>query len=126
MNSVPAELLYALIFGAMLLLQHLMKRFGGPSKPADALQEAPDPEQFAPERERPVSSQWGRVPEVPAVLLGAAEWDARLQAPAARAVVARRRPASRSLLGGGQNLRHVIVGMTLLGPCRGQEPHENR
>ena len=126
MNSVPAELFYALIFGVMLLLQYLMKRFGGPSKPADALQEAPDPEQLAPERETPVSSHWGRVPEVSGALLGADEWDARVQAPAARAVVARRRPASRSLIGGGQNLRHVIVGMTLLGPCRGQEPHENR
>ena len=126
MNSVPAELLYALIIAAILLVEYLMKRFGGRSQPDDALQEAPIPEEQLPEREASVPGNWGRVPEVPAVSLAAAEWAARLEAPAASAAIARQRSAARLQLNGGQDLRRAIIGMTLLGPCRAHEPPENR
>lgn len=126
MNSVPAELLYALLFAAILFVQYLMKRFGGRPQPADALQEAPNAEERPPEREVPAPASWASVAEVPAVSLAAAEWAARLEVPAANAAIPRRRSASRSLLGGGQDLQRAIVGMTLLGPCRAQEPPESR
>lgn len=126
MNSAPAELLYALLFAAVLLVQYLMKRFGGRPQPDDALPEAHIPEEQPPEREASGPGNWGRVPEVPAVSLAAAEWAARLKAPADSAGVPRQRSAARSLLNGGQDLRRAIVGMTLLGPCRAQEPPENR
>ena len=122
MNSAPAELLYALLFAAVLLVQYLMKRFGGQPQPDDALQEAPVPEAQPAEREASVPESWGRVPEVP---LAAAQWAAPLEAPAVGAAMPRRRSASRSLLT-GRNLQRAVVGMTLLGPCRAQEPHESR
>ena len=74
MNSLPAELLYALIFAAVLLVQYLMKRLDGRPQPADALQEAPVPEEQPAEREAPVPARWASVAEVPAVSLAAAEW----------------------------------------------------
>lgn len=126
MNSVPAELLYALLFAAVLLLQYLMKRFGGRPQPDDALQEAPGPEEQPLAREASVPGKWGRVPEVPAVSLTAAQRAARLEAPAASAAIQRPRAAARSLLTGGQDLRRAIVAMTVLGPCRAQEPPEHR
>ena len=126
MNSAPVELLYALLFAAVLLAQYLMKRFGGRPQPGDALQEAPIAEAQAAEREAPVPARWASVAEVPAVSFAAAEWTARLEAPAASAAMPRQRAASRSLLNGGPDLRRAIVGMTLLGPCRAQAPHESR
>jgi hypothetical protein len=126
MNSVPPEVLYALIFAAIVLVQYLMKRFGGQPQPAGAPQEGPIPEEQAPEQEAPVPSHRGPVPEVAAVSLAAAAWAARLEPPTAGAAIARRRSAARSLLGGGQDLRRAVIGMTLLGPCRAKEPPENR
>lgn len=126
MNSVPVELLYALIFAAVLLVQYLMKRLGGWPQPADALQEAPAPEELPPERDLPVPASWASVLEVPALSLAAAERAVRLEATAANAAIPRQRSASRTLLGGGQDLRRAIVGITLLGPCRAQEPPESR
>ncbi len=125
MNSAPAELLYALLFGAVLLVQYLMKRFGGRPQPDDALPEAPVPEAQPAERDASVPESWGRVPEVAAGSLAAAQWTARLEAPAASAAMPRRRVASRKLLT-GENLQRAVVGMTLLGPCRAQVPHESR
>ena len=126
MNTAPVELLYALVFGAILLVQYLMKRFGGQRKPADALQEVPAPGEQAPEREAPVPSNLRRVPEIPAVSLAATGRVTRFEAPSVSAAIPRQRSVSRSLLGDGQDLRRTIVAMTLLGPCRGQEPPDNR
>lgn len=125
MNSAPAELLYALLFAAVLLVQYLMKRFGGRPQLDDALQEAPMAEAQPAEREAPVPARWASAPEIPAVSLAAAQWAARLEAPVTGAAMPRRRAASRSLLS-GRNLQRAVVGMTLLGPCRAQEPHESR
>ena len=125
MNSAPTELLYALLFAAVLLVQYLLKRFGGRLQPHDALEEAPTPEAQPAEREASAPESWGRTPETPAVSLAVAQWTARLEAPAAGAAMPRQRAASRSLLT-GQNLQRAVVGMTLLGPCRAQEPHESR
>lgn len=124
MNNAPAELLYALLFAAVLLVQYLMKRFGRRPQPDDALQEPKIPEELTPGREASVPGSWGRVPEVTVDSLAAAEGAAGRAAPAAGAAIPRQRSAARSLLNGGQDLRRAIVGMTLLGPCRAQEPPE--
>lgn len=123
MNSVPAELLYVLLFAAVLLVQYLLKRFG--PQPDDALQEAPVAEEQAAEPEAPAPGGRGRTPELAAVSLAVAQWAARNEAPAAGAALPRRRCASRSLLS-GRNLQRAVVGMTLLGPCRAQQPHEQQ
>ena len=126
MNLAPDELIYALLFGAVLLVQYLMKRFGGRQQPADALQEPHLPEEQPPDREASVPSSWGRVPALTVDSLAAAQGTARRKAPATSAAIQRPRAVARSLLNGGPDLRRAIVGMTLLGPCRAQEPPENR
>ena len=126
MNSAPAELLYALLFAAVLLVQYLMKRFGGRTQPDDALQEAPIAEAPPAERQAPVPARWASLEEIPAVSFAAAEGTPRLEALAVSAAIPRQRAVARSLLNGGPDLRRAIVGMTLLGPCRAQAPHESR
>lgn len=126
MNSVPAEFLYALIVAAILLVQYLLKRFGGRPQPADALQEAPVPDELRAQQEARVPASWARVAKVPAVSLASTESAVRLDAPAPKAEIPRERSASRALLGGREGLRSAIVCMTLLGPCRAQEPPESR
>ena len=115
MNSVPQELLFALLVAAVLLVQYLMKRLGRRPQPDDALQDEHIPEEQAPEREASIAARWENVPAIPAASFAAAG-----------AAMPRRRHASKSLLGGGQELRRAIVGMTLLGPCRAEAPHQSR
>ena len=126
MKNLPEELIYVLIFAAILLVQYLMKRYAGRPQPDDALQEAPVPEAQPAEQEAPVPARGACGAEVPALSFAAAEWAARLRAPAVGAVMPRRRAAARSLLNGGTDLRRAVVGMTLLGPCRAQAPHDGR
>ncbi|HBY64030.1 MAG TPA: hypothetical protein DEH78_29765 [Solibacterales bacterium] len=117
MKNVPAELLYALAFAAILLVQYLMQRFARRAEP-EAPQEPPLPE-------APLPDIWGSAPAVAAVLPMAARRAARLE-PSSAGALPRRRPAARSLLGAGQDLRRAIVAMTVLGPCRAQAPPESR
>lgn len=128
MNNVPAEFLYALVFAAILFVQYLLKRFSGRPQPADALQDSPIPDELPPQREVPVPARWTSGAKVPTVSLPSTTgWILGLEeAPAAHATIPRRRSTARSVLGGGQDLRRVIVGMTLLGPCRAQQPPESR
>ena len=42
MKNIPEELIYVLIFGAILAVQYLMKRFGPQPQPAEALHQILD------------------------------------------------------------------------------------
>jgi hypothetical protein len=48
----------------------------------------------------------------------------RAEAPTVPTIIAPRRPDVRALLAGRRNLRDAIVIMTVLGPCRAQQPPE--
>jgi hypothetical protein len=119
MQSVREGLIYVLIFGALLLIQYLMKRFGP--------QQQPQSPQDDSDREIPAQEQAPL--EVPAVSIasdiqfaGSAKPGS---APALR--VRRLRPFARSaLMGTRRDVRNAIVIATMLGPCRTFEPHDSR
>ena len=117
MNSLPPELLYALFFGAVLLFQYLMKRFGPQEQePPQPLPES-DPEK--PARE-----------QAPApVFRAAAAADIRFAqsgAPGASPALAERRFSRRALMGNRRDVQNAVVIAAILGPCRAVEPHEVR
>lgn len=122
MNSAPTELLYVLLVAAVLLVQYLLKRFGPQPE------EAPTPvvDEQAGEPRAPDLGGGARTPELAADSLAAPPSAARHEAPVAGTPMPQRRSGVRALPNGGPDLRRVIVGMTLLGPCRAQEPHESR
>ena len=108
------------MFGAVLLLQYLMKRFGPQPEPPPIPQEEPVPE--IPEREQ-------AAPEVSPV---SAASDARFgrSAPpgASPALAARRlrRFSRKALMANRRDVQNAIVIATIMGPCRAFEPHDVR
>ena len=121
MDSLPPELLYALFFGAVLLFQYLMKRFG--------------PQQQEQEQEQPPPLEESD-PELPAreqapapVFRAAAAVDIRFaqsKAPGASPALAERRFSRRTLMGNRRDVQNAVVIAAILGPCRAFEPHEVR
>ena len=114
MKGLPEELIYGLIFGAVLLLQYLMKRFG-PQPPQHSPQEEPDP---------PFQEQ--TTPVTIPVSTGSDTRFGQSRAPSASPALAKRRFARRSLMGTRREVQNAIVIATILGPCRAFEPHDVR
>ena len=112
MKGLPEELIYVLIFGAILLFQYLMKRFG-PQQQQQPAQDEPDAE--LPAQAAPVAVS---VSSPSDALFG------RSRAPEASSALARRRFSRRSLMGNRRAVQNAIVIATILGPCRAYEPHD--
>lgn len=113
MKDFPTELIYGLVFGAILLFQYVMKRFGQrDSEQHEGLAQTPEEVKETPATS-PVSSvsvgQFGRG-----------------EVPIASSPLAIRRFARTSLLGTKQEVQNAIVIATILGPCRAFEPHAVR
>ena len=125
MKSLPQELIYVLVFAAVMLVQYLTWRLGRRSQ-GEALLLAPRSDEEPAAQEELAADIWGRAPAIPAVAPALVEPVGRSEALAASAAIARRRSAVRSLLGTRRDLRRAIVSMTILGPCRAQEPPDNR
>ncbi len=132
MKNIPEELIYVLIFGAILAFQYLMKRFGPQPQPDEAPPQAPQPQEQPAAQENVLDDIWGRSPAVPAVSPAAAISDigfGRSEALGATVMLARRRSRrfSRSaLMGNRREVQNAIVIATILGPCRAYEPHDIR
>ncbi len=115
MKGLPEELVYALMFGVVLLLQYLMKRFGPQPEQRPTPPDVPDaevPAQAAVEVVTvpiPADTRWGRS-----------------TAPAGSATQARRRFSRQSLLGNRREVQNAIVIATILGPCRSFKPHDGQ
>ena len=114
MDRFPTELIYVLMFAAIVLFQYLMKRFG--------------PQQ---QTEFPQDEQLEQIPEeakeTPAafpVSGVAAGHFGRTVAPGVFSALPRRRFSRRSLLGTRRQVQDAIVIATILGPCRAYEPHD--
>ena len=121
MNSFPAELIYGLVFAAILLFQYLMKRFG-PQEQQDSAQHEQLPEipEHLMETETPTASS---------VFSGDASHFGRTGASRASAsppTPPRRRFSRRSLMGTRRDMQNAIVIAAILGPCRAFEPHDIR
>ena len=114
--NLPEELIYGLIFGAVLLVQYLMKRFvpqPQPSSPQDELVADTAEQMQAALDDSPGSvafeTGFGRSPP-------------RGTVPAS----ARHRFSRKALLANRRDVQNAIVIATIIGPCRAFEPHEVR
>lgn len=119
MKSVPAELLYVVMFVAIVLFQYLMKRFG-PQEQSDPVVQ----EDLPPTPEAVEASP--AAPAVSSVAVGHFGYFGPAEAPSASPALPRRRFARASLMGTRREVQNSIVIATILGPCRAFEPHDVR
>ena len=116
MKSVPEELLYVLMFLAIVLFQYLMKRFGpqAPPEPAwdERLEQIPEAPEDAPAASAAFGAAGGR--------------SGRGATPVTSLAPQRRRFSRASLLGDRREVQNAVVVATILGPCRAFEPHDIR
>lgn len=113
LKDLPQELVYGLLFAGVMILQYLIKRFG------------PQPEAAPPPRVEPDEEIAEPVAAAPALK----PTDIRFGKPAARPMATRvARPcfARDALIGDRRAVQNAIVVATILGPCRADQPHENR
>ena len=118
-------LIYVLIAGAILLFNVVMPRLAKRARQeerAAQAQGAPSPPD-----DEPLEDIWGRTQATP---LEIAAPPPRTQAEQSRTEQARalpeRRASAEPLFRTKQDLRHAVVAMTVLGPCRALEPPESR
>ena len=117
MNNLPEELIYVLIFGAIVLFQYIMKRFG------------PQPQPDSAQDDEPVAQLPEKMAETPAaysVFRAFVDPLPRPAAPSASPPLTRPRFSRRSLMGTRREVQNAIVIATILGPCRAFEPHDVR
>ena len=126
MKGLPAELIYILIIGGVLLFNYVMRQAAlqrqAESPPEEALQEEWLPDE-------PVADSWASAPRTPAVMPVAAasvERVRRSQSPIASSAGRRRRFSRRSLMGSRRAVQNAVVIATILGPCRAFEPHDKQ
>ena len=111
MNKVPYELLFALIFGAVLLVQFLFKRLRKRAPQTDT------ETGFEPD-----GLTWGpTAPEAPKLARPVPASPRAATAPLRHDV---RRFSRRSLLGSRRAVQDAIVVAAILGPCRAYQSHE--
>ena len=116
MKNLPEELIYGLIFGAVLLVQYLMKRFvpqPQPSSPQDELVA-----ETAEQKQAALQDSAGSA----ASETGFGRSPPRGTAPAS----ARHRFSRKALMANRRDVQNAIVIATIIGPCRAFEPHEVR
>jgi hypothetical protein len=108
MESIPAELIYAVMVLAVLLFQYLMKRFGPQAPQENAQEEAPEQAPEVLEDAPAVSTAFG--------VAGSISRDG--------AAPRQRRFSRSALMGGRREVQNAVVIATILGPCRAFEPHD--
>jgi len=116
MKGLPEELIYVLIFGAILLFQYLMKRFG-PQQQQQSPQEEPVPE--IPEQEQ-ATLKTSSVSTASDIRFG------RSGSPSASTTLPQRRFSRKALMANRRDVQNAIVIATIMGPCRAYEPHDVR
>ena len=118
MKNLPEELIYGLIFGAILLVQYLMKRFVPQPQP----QPSSPQDELAPEIAEQMQAALEDSPGSAASETGFGRSPTRGTAPAS----ARHRFSRKALLANRREVQNAIVIATIIGPCRAFEPHEVR
>lgn len=114
---------YVLIFAAVLLLNHVFQRIGAWLKRQAQLQQPSEAPPRVPRAADPTRRVRQAVPEALAAgesgtLMRRAE--APRPSPSRHAQDAR--SLTRGLVKGRRNLRRAVIAMTVLGPCRSQDP----
>ena len=116
MTDLREGMMYALIFGAMLLAQYLLKRFGPQRQPSSPQDE------IVPE----IAVQEKAAPEVSPVSAAFDPRFGRSASPGASPALPQRRFSRNALMGNRRDVQNAIVIATIVGPCRAFEPHEVR
>jgi hypothetical protein len=117
MERGPLDLLvYALVFVGIVLVNYLLQRFArrGQQVPVPEL-----PREEGDEAETPPESLWGRAPQAVTAM---PERAGRMAPASAAAAGAGRRTRAEALFRSREDIRRAVVVMTVLGPCRAQEP----
>ncbi len=121
MRGLPLELLvYALIFLGIVVFNYLIQRHA-----RRARQRLPVPAPQPVEIEQPLETGWGRAARsaaLPEEVLAAR----RAPLPHAAAAPPQPRAPAHQLFASREVLRRAIVAMTVLGPCRAEDPPRRR
>ncbi len=115
-------LIIALIIAGFMLFNHLAQRAARRMREQQeaAEREAAAHATAAPGEEEELEDIWGRPAAPPPAPLETAP------APRVEPVAPPPPPAAHRLFRTPQDLRHAVIAMTVLGPCRAQEPPEQR
>ncbi len=116
MNGFPTELIYALIVGAILLFQFMMRQFGQQGQKESAQDE----------RLPQMPDEVKETPAAYSASSGASAHFGRAESPSASFRLPTRRFARRSLMGTKRKVQNAIVVATIVGRCRAFEPHDVR
>ena len=114
MKGIPEELLYVLVFLAIMLFQYLTRRFG-PKAPEEPAWD---------ERPSQVPEELEDTPAAFAVSGVVHDISGRSDVP--MVVPVRQRFSRSSLMGSRRAVQNGVVVATILGPCRALEPHDVR
>ena len=125
MNSFPTELIYVLVFAAIMLFQYMIKRFGQQQQQQQQQQQEQQ-DSAQDERLAQIPEEVMETPAASPVSSVAVGHFGRDEAPGASSALPGRRFARRSLMGTRREVQNAIVIATILGPCRAFEPHDVR
>ncbi len=131
MKGLPAELIYILIIGGVLLFNYVMRQAARQRQAEVPPDEAPQDQWSQDEspQDAPVADRWAHAPRTPEALPVAAatvERVRRSQSPTASSARRGRRFSRRSLMGSRRDVQNAIVIAAILGPCRAFEPHDKQ
>jgi hypothetical protein len=113
-------------------LRRMQRQHQGPQEPDQELEPAPEREERRSADEESWEETWGRSRQTvlqPSVEHAAQDEPAargRAEVPAPSAQLRSRQGPASALFASRKELRHAVVLMTVLGPCRALEPHDNR
>jgi hypothetical protein len=131
MKGLPAELIYILIIGGVLLFNYVMRQAARQRQAESPPEEAPQDawSQDESPQDAPVADRWAVAPRTPAALpvaAAAVERARRSQSPTASLARPRRRFSRHSLMGTRRDVQNAVVVAAILGPCRAFEPHDKQ
>jgi len=124
MDKFPQELVFALIFGAVMLVQFVLKRLRRRRPLTEVEIEAETEAEEGPERD--TEAQWPRAADAPPPTQALPTL--AVPAPPRAGLVPVRREARRfsrrSLMGNRRAVQDAVVIAAILGPCRAYRPHD--
>ena len=124
--DISQLLVYGLLIAGFLLFNYLLQRAAQRARQRQEHEQAQQQEAPPSPDDEQIDSGWGRRPAVDhRSTSGSAEAMRRVETSAAAAAPPSRRPSPKTLFRSTHDLRHAIIVMTVLGPCRALEPHDS-
>ncbi len=131
MKGLPVEVIYVLLFLGFIFLNYFVQKAARRrQEEQEAAAQAEMPAEPPAEDEEPLGTVWGRTP-ASAVAPAPGPATARIPRPAPPPMsveppASQRRHPVRALLKDKRDLRRAVILAMVLGPCRAQEPPEQR